>query len=348
MTALSTVIGRGTTAAKPAAAAVPVGALYYDTTLERMQRSTGAAWEDCDPTAGAGTGDVTYAQLLAMQVQNEIKGWPAVVKTGDLDALNLWWDKVGTPTTAPSIVAGNDGGITLQYNEVLKVVADGANEGLSQRWTYADEPRVKSGRVLSTLWAIWCVAGVGVTAKLVNSDASETAAAKVTAAAWTVVEVPNHTLAGTYCDVTLTTDGAGTFYAVPLGANIGARGLPLKPRGLRYVDTITVTFVVDNVDPGGAGYTDADFTAATSPLTAIINLTVAYINSTTAGRQVYLRRNGSTGDLYSAIAAVVAQAARSTFPLACDDGQIVEYKTTGTAGETENVYLSAQGYWEWE
>lgn len=44
-------IQRGTTAAKPAATAVDVGTLYFDTDLAKLQRSSGAAWEDVESTA---------------------------------------------------------------------------------------------------------------------------------------------------------------------------------------------------------------------------------------------------------------------------------------------------------
>jgi hypothetical protein len=49
----TTAHGRGTTVAKPAAAASNAGYLYYDTDLAKLQRSTGSAWEDCAETAGA-------------------------------------------------------------------------------------------------------------------------------------------------------------------------------------------------------------------------------------------------------------------------------------------------------
>lgn len=300
-----------------------------------------------------GGGDMLWAAVKASQLINEIKGWPPIVKTGDLDALNLWFDKIGTPTTAPSVVAGNDGAITMQFNEVLKVVADAAGEGLSQRFTYADEPRVKSGRRLSTLWAIWCVGGVGATLSIINSSTEETAATKVTAAAWTLVEVPNHLLAGTYCDIKIVTDGAGTIYAVPLGANIGARAFPLRPRGLRYVDAHTEK-VLSDTDPAGADYTDVDFTASTSPLCVMINLIGWYRNYTNINRVLYIRRNG---DVTAANLAYVVTYANSTttyvtgtntLAVCCDDGQVLEYKTNGAAGDTESVNLSVSGYWEWE
>jgi len=50
-------IQRGTTAAKPAATTVDVGTLYFDTDLDKLQRSSGSAWEDVEQTAGgAGLG----------------------------------------------------------------------------------------------------------------------------------------------------------------------------------------------------------------------------------------------------------------------------------------------------
>lgn len=292
--------------------------------------------------------NVVAGSLLASQLVNEIKGWPPIINTGDLDALNLWWDKVGTPSTAPSVVAGNDGGITFNYNRVLKVVADGANEGLSQIWTYADEPRVKSGRKLSTLWAIWCVGGVGVTASLINSDASNTAAAKVTAAAWTIVEIPNHTLAGTTCTVQLITDGAGTFYAVPLGANIGPRGFALPPRPSRYTNFDAGAAVVSGADPGGTAWTDADCTALTSPLAWMVALATYYFNGTTAGKNLSIRRNGSAGGGGACLrSSTISAPYRGTAIVDLDDGQIFEWGTSAAAADVEEVYFTIVGWWEW-
>lgn len=48
MAKLEDVIRRGTTASKPAATAVAVGTLYFDTDLDKMQRSSGSAWQDVE------------------------------------------------------------------------------------------------------------------------------------------------------------------------------------------------------------------------------------------------------------------------------------------------------------
>lgn len=304
-------------------------------------------------TSASATKKITTSDLIATLLQtfqliNEIKGWPPVVNTGDLDAMNLWWDKLGTPTTAPTVTDVSGAGLTDTYELCMKVVADAASEGLFQRFTYADEPRVKSGRSFSTLWAIWCVSSVGVTLSIKNSTAEETAATKVTAAAWTIVEVPNHTLAGTYADIILQTDGAGTFYAVPLGANIGAKAFPLPPRPTRFVDSGS-SAIVSDVDPAGGGFTDVDLTAYTSNLCCYVTLNVHYNSSVI--NYVYLRRNGSSvgGDLNNEVVRAASTGIywHGKTKIPCDDGQIIEYDTSGAAGDTEHLFISLVSFEEW-
>ena len=48
MALLSSVIQRGTLAARPAATAVGAGTLYYDTTNSILYRSSGSAWENVE------------------------------------------------------------------------------------------------------------------------------------------------------------------------------------------------------------------------------------------------------------------------------------------------------------
>lgn len=71
MAKLEDVIRRGTTAAKPAASSVAVGTLYFDTDLDKLQRSDGANWQDverADPSSVAFAGVHAYhnaAQTIA-------------------------------------------------------------------------------------------------------------------------------------------------------------------------------------------------------------------------------------------------------------------------------------------
>lgn len=314
------------------------GRLFFDTTNSKFQRDTGAAWEDCEGAGGAG--DMLWADVQASQLVNEVKGWPPY-RPNDLDLVtaNLWWDDAGTPTTKATVVdVAGEGGITETYNLALKCVGDGAGDGLMQRYTYADEPRIKVGRKVSALVAIWSVGAINITAKLLNSDASETAAAAVSAAAWTIVEIPNHTLAGTYCDLQITAGAAGTFYVVPLGVCIGARGVPLGQRPSRFVDT-DVNYVVNNADPANTNWTDVDCTSATSNLCWMTQL-----NGENAGTgSVLIRLNGTsdTGKLISSSSGPKA----ISFIQVVDDGQIFEYMASNAA--VSGVYISVIGYWEW-
>lgn len=98
MALLTTVIGRGTTAAKPAAAAVPAGSLYYDTTLEKLQRSTGAAWEDCEPAAGS-----------AHTIQDEGTPLTARANLNFVGAGVTATDDAGNNATVVTILSGGSG-----------------------------------------------------------------------------------------------------------------------------------------------------------------------------------------------------------------------------------------------
>ncbi len=46
MSALATVVARGTRAGQPAAASLPIGSLYYVTDENILERTTGAAWQE--------------------------------------------------------------------------------------------------------------------------------------------------------------------------------------------------------------------------------------------------------------------------------------------------------------
>lgn len=99
MSLLSVVHGRGTTAAKPAAAAANEGYIYFDTDLVKLQRSNGTTWEDiAETTAGSvatdaiwdaagdlvqGTGANTAAKLSAGTAGQ-------VLKSAGAAAANVW------------------------------------------------------------------------------------------------------------------------------------------------------------------------------------------------------------------------------------------------------------------
>ncbi len=289
--------------------------------------TAGVSWQT--PTASGGAVDLQTGFAL-----NEFHWPPPYV--GELDAANQWWHKVGTPSTAPTWVAAGDGSTGKQYGGPIKVVAAAGGDGLKDTWTYANEPRVISGQTISVLCAIWSVGGISVTAKMVNSDATHTDASPVTAAAWTVVAIEGHVLAGTSCSFQVTAGGAGTFYVVPLGARIGSFAMSLPPRPVVYqtIDnppTIkTLTALTDENT-----WTDIDVTSVTSTL-AIRLFARANSSESSAQYRLYVRRNGSSeaagNNNMILLTDVNTQFVINDFQIVLDDQQIFEYNDDRFSG----------------
>lgn len=311
-------------------------------------------WNNSGGTFGmtalsSGTGDMTWAIIQASQLANEVMNWPANVGIDiDLVAANQWWDSVGTPSTAATMVdVAGEAGITETWEYAFKCVADANDEGLMQRYTYADQPRIKSGRKLSAIAAVWvATAGKTVTMKLITSASTEVSAT-ATAQAWTIIKCENLTLDGTYVDLQFTAD-TDTFYVVPLGVNIGEKAVPLPSRALRYVNAYTAT-VVNAVDPGAA-WTDGDFTASTSNLAAMMHGSMSYTNGARI-TPAAVRRNGSSAawDNSTFVVRNISTTAGGSASFSCilDDGQILEFIGSSTAGDTETVTIGVTGWWEW-
>ncbi len=306
--------------------------------------TTGLKWAPSTGTGGA-------VDLLAGHTTNEIKAWPPLLANDiDLDAANHWWRKVGTPSTAPTFVDVTGESITETYKYCIKTVAAAASDGMKQTYTYADEPRLKTGRTVSLALAIWSVSSVSVTASLLNSDATHTDASAVTAAAWTIVTIEGHVLAGTSCDLKVTAGAAGTFYVVPLGLRVGsfAMSLPSRPTRWVYPDTVSqpksLTGIGDEVT-----WTDVDCTSVTSNLTLRIVLG-SYLFDNADHFLLAVRRNGSSGngDVINEVFASV-QVQINHFPMILDDSQIFEYFLDRTSGSStvNNGYFSVFAYEEW-
>lgn len=307
--------------------------------------------------AGGGSGDMTWAIVQAMQLCNEVMGYPSMVGIDvDLAAAAQWWDSVGTPTTAVTMVdVAGEAGITETWEYALKCVVDDAAEGFYQRYTYADQPRIKSGRKLSAIAAVWVgTAGTTVTMKLVTSASTEVSAT-ATAQAWTIIKCEGLTLDGTYVDLQFTADTADTFYVVPLGVNIGEKAVPLRPRGFRYIRKAAETVAHDLHGSGAQARSDLDLTAVSGSLAAMANLTACMKLSGTGefGYHVY-------PNFWAAGAAQASQRRLwaydasgrqdiASFEIPLDDQQVIEDELTVWNGSTiSELYLYINGYWEWE
>lgn len=304
---------------------------------------------------GANSNLSAEVDVETMILQNEIKGFPSLAGIDiDLATNAQWWDYIGTPTNLIQTDVAGEAGITETFEYALECTTDAADEGFQQTYTFVDEPRLKSGRTVSLICKIWCVGGLGVTVKLVNSDASETAAAEVTAAAWTTVRVNAHALAGTTCDLRFIADGAGTFYVAELTLMIGNRAISLKARGLlyRHMDSrIELVNLDAAADPNT--WTDIDCTSVSSSLTAIAQVH-ALLQENTSSYVLDVRRNGGSEalDVNRRMVAVDAGTpfADSTRNIILDDAQIFEYildRFSGTNALNQGrIYL--EGFLEWE
>ena len=306
-------------------------------------------------------------------MQNEVKAWPPLVQIGsglDLVTAAQWFFDVATPTTKASAVpASGEAGLEAKFSEVIKCITDAVNEGWAQRYTYADEPRIKSGAVISAL--VWVahasgVASCDVTVKLINSDASETVGAVIASTTdWECHLVEGHSCAGTYVDLQVTKDTAGTFYAGgPITVMVGASAIGLPPRKLvkRWRDFGADHDFDFTTDSGG--FTDADVTAFTSNLAAradmFFMLEVPDGNANLS-YELNVRRNGTStaaGESNKVCSVRTNQtagrdAARSTgmFSIVLDQAQIFEYDFNWAEGSTNAGGLSGfsvAAYEEWE
>lgn len=299
-------------------------------------------------------GVITYGAAL----QNEVKGWPPLVQIGsgfDMVTQNQWWDTVGTPTTEASAVpSSGEAGLDAKFLQVIKCVTDAANEGFQQVYTYADEPRIKSGSHISAaIWVATTTGGTGITVKLVNSDASFTTGASVaTDGDWSLIVVEDHTCAGTSVALQVTKDATGTFYA---GGNItvmlGLDAIELKPRELRY-RWVPIVQVRDLASSAAFTWADEDVTAETSNLAAVAQLRI-FCNEATQIARLFLRRNGSTdaatqNQFEAQVAYSVEVHQINDVMMILDDAQIFEVQLDMSSSTMDNGDILLLGYWEWE
>jgi hypothetical protein len=244
-------------------------------------------------------------------------------------------------------VAGEDG-ITETWEYALKHVGNAADEGFYQRYTYADQPRIKLGRTLSAIAAVWNVDAGTLTMALKTSNPTTVSATTTTTGSWVILAAEGLVLDGTYVDLQFSHSAAAhTIYVVPLGVNIGAKALPLPSRDIRFVDASAT--LVNGVDPA-ATWTDVDITATSSALTFKALLAGRYSNTSANGKGLAVRRNGSA--LGSSWDHALCNndssgACGGQGEVLTDDAQIFEYIGSEVAANTELCYLFLRGYWEW-
>jgi hypothetical protein len=281
---------------------------------------------------------------------NETQNFPSI--EGADDAQPEWWEEsAGTATLTEVDITGES--ITETWDRGLKVVTT-ADVYAYQRYTYADEQRLKSGRVVSGRWAVWAVGGATARVRIQSSSGS-LGVQTTTAAAWTILTVDNVTLNGTYVEQRLEVNN-GTAYFIPLGFGIGTTASnDLKPRGLRLRSRDS-TVVKDASSLGDeATWTDVDCTTATSPLAVAAHLALQFFeNDASTVFVLYLRRKGSSEAAPTLERVTVdggdAERAASEVMMFFDDGQVFQYYLDRVAGTStlNSGFIRIAHWWEWE
>jgi hypothetical protein len=260
-------------------------------------------------------------------------------REGADDTQPEWWEEADANATLTEVDTAGET-LTETFGRALKVVVATSNSYAYQPYTYADQPRIKSGRSATVAYAVWSVSSAVARLRLQSSAGSLGVSADTTAAAWTILTVDPVTLNGTNVQIRLEVD-VGTAYFVPLTA---------RPRGLIYkaITTATVKTLTGIADE--ATWTDVDCTSVTSNLAVMANLH-ALLNEAVSGFDLSVRCNGtnkSSNILTSADAGVIYTRAAEVILL--DDQQIFEYhldRFTGSSGVDLGV-IEVLGFWEWE
>jgi hypothetical protein len=101
----------------------------------------------------------------AAVMANEFRNFPSLEKA-DAAQPEWWEEEDGNATLTEEDTAGES--ITETWERCLKLVTTG-DKYAYQRFTYADEPRLKSGRTVSVRVAVWAVSGVTARVRLTSS-----------------------------------------------------------------------------------------------------------------------------------------------------------------------------------
>lgn len=283
---------------------------------------------------------------------NEFMNWPATEQADGLQP--EWWEEQdGNATLTDVDVAGES--ITETWERCLKLVTTATDKYAYQRFTYADQPRIKSGKTVSLRVAVWSVSGAAARVNLTSSVGELGVSADTTAAAWTVLTVDGEVLDGTYVDVRFEVDN-GTAYFVPLAFGIGATTTAeLPPRGLRFRwrDSVIVKDLTGLGDEDT--WTDIDCTSSTSNLAVIAVCSgIMFDNDSTDSYALNIRRNGSSDTKGNEterlrVLAEESNQVETEMTVLLDDGQIFEYlfdRTSGTGTlDFGGIWLNA--WWEW-
>jgi hypothetical protein len=211
MAKLEDVILRGTTAGKPAATAVAVGTLYYDTDLTTLERSNGATWQ----TYASGSADAILdtivdakGDLIAATAADTVARLAVgtngqFLKANSATATGLEWGAGGGGATALDdltdvTITTPATGAVLKYNGSAWI--DDAESGIQP--TLAD---AKGDIIAATAADTFTRLAVGTNGQVLTADSAEATGIKWAAASGagipaTIVDAKGDLIAATAAD----------------------------------------------------------------------------------------------------------------------------------------------------
>ncbi len=282
---------------------------------------------------------------LVLNLGAEVMNFPSLERA---DATQpLWFAKSANCTLTEEDVAGESGLTELYNSRTLKVATTATGTYAYQRFTYADQPRLKAGRTVAMMVAVWSNSGVPSRISLYSSVGFLAQSIDTTVAGWTILEIPQTVLDGTYVDIRMEVDN-GTGYFIPITP---------WPRGLIERRLSTAVAVETLSGQSSKAVADLDLTSNTSNLAVMVELSIHMAEfSSGEAYKYFVRMNGSsatvTGDvptLRGRVQGLDASAMVNNFWELCDDGQIIETALVRDAGAGTILLLICNliGWREW-
>lgn len=272
-----------------------------------------------------------------------------------------WWEETGSGTLTEE--GANGEGIPEKYDRVLKFVHSAAASGeyISQQFrsnsnAFTTDYREKAlddnvTKISCSAWVYTADAGT-LTLELYDVGASASLGTDTTSttSTWVYLSIENITFQDQTEYRIYHSANSSTFYVAMPMINVGETVLPWRTRGIRRVD---IQYNLESgIDPGGGSvYTDTDGSAGVDAQTVLFELLASYRNTTTQGKVIRIRRDGSAVDA-STNNITINQTTAIFTPdfriVQCSADRIIEYWSNANAGDAESLFLDIAAAWEWE
>lgn len=283
---------------------------------------------------------------------NLIKNYPSL--EGADGSAPLWWTSALATITEEDATGESLNG-TQPNERIIKCVTTGAGGVIYQNFTTTNERLLVASETVVSFGAWVYIVTAGTLLVYLNDSVDGVIESKsiTETGKWIFVSLENVTIGDNTLAIAFNhNQNAATFYVANPVLNVGSSVISWKPRGLVYRHYEGGGYIVTNFDPAGTAWTEHDLTSLTSNNAVMAELSGIYRNQTTAFSQLNTRQGSSSSGHVVGNSIIRAWVAGdyyfNTFVQLLDDRQVFDYGTNRPAGDTEGVWFSLRGYWEWE